>query len=845
MKKLARIGIGVLLAVVLLVVGAVGYGYSVMRAQFPQISGSVKLDGLKGSVEIIRDRFGVPHIYADYPEDLFRAQGYVHAQDRYFQMEFWRRIGQGRLAELFGAGALDQDKFIRTVGWQRVAAQEAKQLDPEMRSVLESYASGVNDYALSHVDQLGLEFKVLGLIGRKWQPEAWQPENTLTWAKAMAWNLGGNLDTELLRMAITAKGGAALTEALLPPYPKDGPVIVGSSAASRDNGIAGRGDKVTVSSLSPLALVPPSPDSQALALLHTTRKLADTTGLLRGDGIGSNNWVVGGAKSVTGKPILADDPHLGVQMPSIWYQVGLHCRSLSAACPYDVVGASFAGVPGVVIGHNTRIAWGVTNVEPDTQDLVLEKPNPNNPNEFEYMGKFEAAEVHEEMIHVAGQDPITLTVRVTRHGPVISDVFEPIKDLALTTTLGSQVLALQWTSLQPENLTRAVLRINQAQNWETFREALHDWASPSQNFIYADVDGNIGYQMPGKIPIRKNSDGKAPAAGWNGDADWTGYIDFEQLPNLFNPPQGFIVTANNAVVDDQYPYLLTHDWERGYRARRITQLIESKAKLSVADMTVFHMDAHAVHADDLLPLLDQIKLNDKPDSKYGPALAALKAWDRIYRRDSIGATIFEAYWKHLAHNIFDDELGPELAKQVIDLQTPTKLAVKNTLAQADAPWWDNVTTPDKETRDTIVEQSLGAALAELTGKLGGDLSQWQWGKLHMITFQNQTLGKSGVAPIEALFNRGPFSVDGASSTVNAENTNQEFRVTSHPSWRMVVDLGDFNQSVAVHPTGQSGHAGHPHYDDMMKLWLEGRTQALLWQRADIEQGAEGRLQLMP
>lgn len=846
MKKVARYGLIALIVVALLIVSAGGYGVYVARSQFPQISGSVKLDGLKGSVEIIRDSFGVPHIYADTPDDLFRAQGYVHAQDRYFQMEFWRRIGQGRLAELFGPSALEQDQFIRTVGWHRVAAEEAKHLNPEMQLALDSYAAGVNGYALTHQGQLGLEFKVLGLIGPTWQPEVWKPENSLTWAKAMAWNLGGNLDTELLRMAITAKGGAALTEALLPPYPKDGPVIVPSTgsanASDRGEGMRSRGDE-RKSTLSPHPLTSSSPDTvkTTLHLLKNTRQLAETTGLLRENGIGSNNWVVAGSHTSTGKPILSNDPHLGVQMPSIWYQIGLHCRSISAACPYDVVGASFAGVPGVIIGHNARIAWGVTNVEPDTQDLVIEKPNPNNSDEFEYMGKFELSQVREEVINVAGKESVRLKVRVTRHGPVISDIFKPIKDLKLDQGLGQQVLALQWTSLQSENLFNAVLKINQAQNWEMFREALHDWASPAQNFVYADIDGNIGYQMPGRIPIRKNSDGKAPTSGWNGDADWVSYIDFEKLPKLFNPKQGYIVTANNAVVDGQYPFLITHDWERGYRARRISELITSKEKLSVEDMTRFQMDSHATHADDLLPLLDSITLN----SELAPALAALKAWDRVYTRDSVGATIFEAFWKHLAHNIFDDELGADLAKEVIDLGSPTKLAVKNTLAQSDAPWWDNVSTPNKETRDEIVAKSLTNAIAELKGKLGNDMAQWRWGKLHTITFQNQTLGKSGVAPIEALFNRGPFALDGATSTVNAENTNEEFTVRSHPSWRMVVDLGDFTKSVAVHPTGQSGHTLSPHYDDMMKLWLEGRTQAFLWQRTDVERGAEGVLRLEP
>jgi len=847
MKKVLRTGLVTVVVLALLVIGVSGYGWSVLRAQFPQVSGNVKIDGLKGNVEIIRDRFGVPHIYADTPEDLFRAQGYVHAQDRFFQMEFWRRIGQGRLAELFGESALEDDAFIRTVGWMHVVDEEVKQLDPEMRSALESYAAGVNAYTLTHPDQLGLEFKVLGLIGRTWKPEPWLPAHSLTWAKAMAWNLGGNLDAELQRAALMSKGGEALTEAVLPPYPADGPVIVRTSETTDD------GRPTTVHATPDL--ITPSSHQQALTLLKTTRALAHTTGLVRdaGEGIGSNNWVVSGKKTATGKPILSNDPHLGVQVPSIWYQVGLHCRSVSAACPYNVVGVSFASAPGVVIGHNARIAWGVTNVEPDTQDLVIEKPNPNNPDEFEYMGKFEAAQVREEVINVAGKAPITLNVRVTRHGPIISDVFKNIKKLKLDQQFSGQAFALQWAALKPQFAFRAVLKIDQAQNWDEFREALRDWAAPSQNFIFADVDGNIGYQMPGQVPIRRNSDGKAPAAGWNGDADWTGFIDFEQLPKLYNPSKGYIVTANNAVTDAQYPYLLTHDWDRGYRARRIEQLITAKDKLSVEDMTAIQMDSHAAFADDVMPLLKDFLQVDPsmsaPESvgkdpnfkRYTQAWEMLNQWDRVYTRNSTGATIFEAFWKHLSHNIFEDEMGADLAKEVLDLGSPTKLAVANVLANRDAPWWDDVTTPRKEMREDIVYKSMSDALNELSARLGNDMQQWQWGKVHTITFKNQTLGKSGVAPIEALFNRGPYPVDGTTSTVNAENASADFSVQSHPSWRMVVDLANWNNSTAVHPTGQSGHTGHPHYADMMALWLEGRTQAFLWQRADVEQGAEGVL----
>ncbi len=833
MRKLIRVLLSLVVALVALLAALTGAGVIWVRQPFPQVSGEIRLSGLSGPVEIIRDRFGVPHIYADTPEDLFFAQGFVHAQDRFFQMEFWRRIGQGRLAELFGPSALAQDRFIRTLGWHRVVDQEVAQLDPETRRALEHYAAGVNAYALNNADRLGLEFRVLGLIGRRWQPEPWTPANSLTWGKAMAYNLGGNMDEELIRMALTQHGGQALTDALSPPYPADAPFIVQSSGAMippAPNAQAGAAQTGVASSQAATS------EQGALELLRFSRQVAEAITLRRHSDIGSNNWVVSGARSTTGKPLLANDPHLGIQMPSIWYQIGLHCRQVSERCPYDVVGASFAGTPGVILGHNGRIAWGVTNVGPDVQDVFIERPNPANPDEFEVQGQYEPAQVIEERIIVAGQsEPVTLRVRVTRHGPILNDVMPSLAT--------EPPMALRWTALQPGTLLRSVLGINRATNWQEFRAALRFWDAPSQNFVYADIDGNIGYQMPGRIPIRAKGDGRMPTPGWSGEYEWIGEVPFDELPSVFNPPEGVIVTANNAVIDPRrYPYFLGSDWDYGFRARRILQLLNEKPALSVEDMQRIQNDARSLFADDILPLLSDIAPDD---AQSADLLRRMREWDRVSRRDSAGALIFETFWVQLAHAIFDDEAGEALAGEAIGVMTATRIAVRNALADPAAVWWDDITTPARETREQIILRALQQAGERLRARFGDQPDQWQWGRAHTVIFPNQTLGRSGVAVIESIFNRGPYPADGASAAVNNTGGGESFAVTSGPSWRMVADLSDLRRSAAIHTTGQSGHAFHPHYDDMIPLWLSGAYHPLIWQREDAQQQAEGALILKP
>jgi penicillin amidase len=803
-KILMILGIIILLVVIV----AAGGGYFVTRRNFPAVNGTIKVAGLQSQMEVYRDSWGIPHIYASNIHDLFFAQGYVHAQDRFWQMEFWRRIGSGRLAEILGESALDSDRFIRTLGWHRAAAQELKQLEPEERAVLEAYAEGVNAYVSTHRGRLGLEFTILGLTGVRFDPEPWTPLNTLTWAKVMAWDLGGNMDAELLRAHIAARLGSAAVGALIRPHPHDHPVIV--------------------------------PHPLAGATLQAVSDAAFTTHVFgSGEGVGSNNWVIAGSRTDTGMPLLANDPHLSIQMPSIWYEIGLHCDPVGPDCPYNVVGASFASAPGVIIGHNDHIAWGVTNLGPDVQDLFIERVNPQNPNQYEYQGQWLDMDIVREEIRVAGEDePVVVNARITRHGPIINDVAGGTEDEWF---FGWQPLALSWTALQPGTLIQSVLLLGKATNWEEFREALSYWDVPSQNFVYADVEGNIGYQAPGRIPIRASGNGATPVPGWTGEYEWVDYIPFDELPHTFNPPEGYIVTANNAVVGPDFPYFLGMDWDAGYRAQRIVELIEADPSLSLEDMQAIQGNNSPVYAEDVLPYLQGLS-TDEP--RLAEALTLLRAWDGRAVRDSAGAALFEAFCLHLTDLTFGDELGEQLLRRA---RGNAMVALVDILADPASPWFDDVTTPQVETRDEVVLQALEEAVKELTETLGQNMNRWRWGVLHTATFQNQSLGKSGIGPIEAIFNRGPVAVDGSLATVNntGYSLNKPYVVSTVPSYRQVVDLGDFTRSRSMHTTGQSGHPYHPHYGDMIDPWRNIQYHPMLFDKESIAANKEGLLVLMP
>lgn len=821
------------LLALLIVTGAV-FSVATVRKSFPDTSGTVQIAGIKGDVKVLRDDLGIPQIYADTPEDLFLAQGYVHAQDRFYEMDFRRHVTAGRLAELVGDAALETDKYVRTLGWRRVAQQELALLDDETLSLLRAYARGVNAYIENRsASKLSLEYSVLALTGPDYTPEPWTMVDSLAWIKAMAWDLRSNMDDEIDRVLATQKLSISDVEELYPAYPKGHATIVGDEGTVVGDQFAARGAATpTDASLA----------RAAVASLSKARSGAEALPALLGigDGIGSNSWVVDGSHSTTGKPILANDPHLAPSMPGIWYQVGLHCRTVSKACPYDVSGFSFSGLPGVVAGHNAKIAWGVTTMYADVADLYLERVVGDT---YEFNGKQIPLETRKETFKVAGGDTETITVRSTRHGPLLSDLDDDIDDvgtsLQRTTEQGTYEVALRWTALDPSPTIKAVFALGKAQNWEQFRAAAKLFTVPSQNLVYADVDGNIGYQSPGTIPIRKKGDGRWPVPGWDSSYGWNGSIPFDSLPRLYNPDEGFIVTANNKVIGDQYPAVLGADTAAGYRSERIRELIEAKDKLSVQDMSDIQNDTYSALAARLVPALLDVRLESK---YYREGPQTLKDWDFKQDADSSAAAYFNAVWSNLLADTFRDQLpkavwpsGGERWFSVVDA----------ILDEPASPWWDDVTTPERETRDDVLARAMREARDELTRFQSRTPEKWRWGAMHTLSLVNPTLGDSGVGAVNWLFNRGPYRIGGGSGIVNATSwdATEGYEITSAPSMRMIVDLADLDRSRWIQLTGNSGHAFHDNYLDQQKLWAKGETAPWPFGQKAVEKAAKRELTL--
>ncbi|MGV9773598.1 penicillin acylase family protein [Streptosporangium sp. NPDC003464] len=834
---------------VLVVLGVVlaGAGVWTVRASFPQLAGELKVDGLAKKVTVYRDKTGIPHIYADSPDDLFLAQGYVHAQDRFFEMDFRRHVTAGRLSEMFGSATLVEDKVIRTMGWRRVAEAELPMLTEQTRRYLDAYAKGVNSWMDRNPGFAGrsLEYAVLKLTNFGYQPEPWTPVDSLSWLKAMAWDLRSNMSDEIGRALAASRLPRERVEQLWPGYPFDThqPIVTQGSVTGdgfdqdtepgQDTG-AGR-DTTT------------RPDTGALtraaeAMRAVPSLMGDPKG---GNGIGSNSWVIGGRHTTSGKPLLSNDPHLSAGMPSVWYQTGLHCRTKSAACPFDVTGFSFSGVPGVIIGHNDKISWGFTNLGPDVADLYLERVKDDS---YLFTGSWKPLTTRVETIKVAGGDPVRLKVRETMHGPILSDVMESVKETlpGAATAFQEQAdaVALKWTALEPGRTADAIFSLNSAQDWQQFRAAASRFDVPAQNLIYADTRGNIGYQAPGRIPVRARGDGTWPVPGWTGEYSWQSTIPFDELPSVYNPPEGYIVTANNAVVDpERYPHLLTKDWAYGYRSQRILDRLQSelrKGKVDVATMGKVQQDTHNGFAQFLVPKLMDLKVA----GASGDARELLRSWDYSQSAGSSPAMYFNAVWRHLLIETFNDDLPESAWPGGGDRWFEV---VRVMLDDPGDPFWDDARTEAAETRDDMLRRAMAMAYDELSATLGPDPKSWHWGDLHSLELVNQTFGTSGIAPIEWLFNRGPFPVGGNDDAVNAAgwDVQKDYTVGWLPSMRMVVDLADLDRSQWVNLTGASGHAFHDNYWDQAPLWADGRTVPMLSSEGAVKNAARNVLTLVP
>ncbi|GAA3934481.1 penicillin acylase family protein [Microbacterium soli] len=853
------------LAMILVIATAAAFflAWTIQRS-FPQTSGELSAPGLDKSVTVQRDARGVPTVTASSTDDLFFAQGYIHAQDRFFEMDFRRHVTSGRVAEMFGESQVATDVFLRTLGWRDVAEQEVEALDDTDRGYYEAYADGVNAYLASRSGaDLSLEYAILGVQNPDYEPEPWAPADSVAWLKAMAWDLRTNIDDETDRARLAAALGdagetdadaQALIERVYPGYPFDKhPVIVprisevdplpedeAADAEESDDTAApaaytgGTSDADRAASAAADALTTVRWEQADSVIEAASMLLAPL-----GEGIGSNSWVVSGDLTESGRPLLANDPHLGAALPSVWHQMQLRCAPVSDACPFDVAGFSFSGLPGIVIGHNADIAWGFTNLTTDVADLYIEKVQGDR---YWRDGELQPLEQEQDVIRVAGGEDVPITIRRTVHGPIISGLTDDFTAVATEPVVGlgqgadqsilpladapevpdgEIAVSLRWTALDPGTTAGAIFALDTARDFTQFRRAASLFDVPAQNLIYADAEGNIGYQAPGRLPIRGAGDGWLPQPGWDSAYDWTGFIPFEDLPVSYNPSEGFIVTANNAIVDDEYGHFLSRDWDYGYRAARITHLIERRAAagpLTVQDMQAIQLDEEMWIGKQLAAVMV-----DVPVERKGPKAAVdlLRTWDAQNDADSPAAAFANVLWSNLVRNIFTEREVPLPTGDQGRLFT----VVGAMLGDPSHPLWTNDRLA-ADGRTGMLALSANEAYDELASLQGQDVTRWNWGELHALTLTSETFGSSGIAPIEMLFNRGPYPVGGGSSVVNATGwrLGRSYATTTVPSMRMVVDLSDFDASTWIHLTGASGHAFHEHYTDQTEDWATGVQQ---------------------
>lgn len=833
-----------------------------VRRPLPTTSGELSVAGLSAPVTVHRDAQGVPDIYASTAADLFMAQGYVQAQDRFFEMDYRRHVTAGRLSELVGenADALEADKVIRTFGWREVAEQEWEILDSDTKNYLQAYADGVNAYlAERSTSQIAVEYSVLGLQVSVEDPERWDPVDSLAWLKAMAWDLRGNYDDELARaQSLATVRDVGRVDELFPDYPDTvNAPILSAEAAAANSAPAPSGAGAGASS-DPLDLTSPAVAGAVDSAAQAVSAVPVLVG--RGAGIGSNSWVVSGEHTATGSPMLANDPHLGLAAPSIWAQVGLHCDAVGDACPFDVTGFSFAGFPGVIIGHNPGLAWGITNLGADVTDFFVERTQDDT---YQVDGTWNEMTTRTEVIKVAGADDVTLEVRSTGHGPIISDVLDvapvtgtptEVVDGVLRAGGGGYEVALGWTALTPGRTADAIFAMNTAADAEDIAAAARLFEVPSQNIVFATTDGHIGYQAPGTIPVRgvvegpMPSDGTWPRPGWDSAYDWQGTVDPATMPSVLDPAEGFIVAANQAVAPAGAGPYLTSDWDYGFRSQRIRTLLEEQiaagTPFTVDDMERIQGDTDNPFARLLVPVLLEQRLTTGFE-RGGQDL--LRDWDYSQDADSPAAAYFSAVWAEMLALTFDDELSEEAAADGSDRWLEV---VRTRLDDPMSSWWDDRRTANiVETRDSILQQALVNARSELTVRLGSDPSDWRWGSLHTLDLEHPVLGGESVPGIVRGFVNPPtLEMSGGAAIVDATSwdaSTGSFEVTAGPSMRAVVDLADLDASTWVVVTGTSGHPASSHYEDQLSTWAAGDSYTWRSSREAVEAESKDELTLTP
>jgi len=753
--------------------------------------------GLKQPVGIDRDSYGIPHIYADNAEDAYFALGYTHATDRLFQMELFRRRASGTLAEIFGRPMLEDDVFVRRIGIRRSAeaAWKSSRLNSRVRREIEAYCAGVN-VRLDEIKSRGRPepFQSLGIV-----PAAWTPVDALAFPKYMSWDQSGT-DTDVWMGVLVEKLGLAAVNELFPlDRPYELSTVPDSPLGRPPASSPPSGQSASSQDVDPRWPKLPRGLDQAAAELHHRF----VSGRLGSEfALGSNNWVIDGHKSATGKPILANDPHLGLSLPSIWYTAHLVAPGL------NVAGVTFAGFPYTIIGHNDRVAWGLTNMQADAIDYFIERTETTRPGQYFYRNVWRPMSRLEEDVPVRGERPVHVVVESTVHGPLV-------------TNHGAR-LALCWTGLGPTFEVLAFARLNTARDLADFRAALRDLTVPALNVIYADVDGNIAIAPHGALPIRKRGLGRWPVDGASGDYDWAGYIPDDQLPFALNPPQHYLASANGRPAPVGYPYYLGWIWDPSYRTRRIHELLRAHEHITVEQMEAFQTDAHDDAAEAFVPAL--IAAYDRRpfgDDRLRLAMDELRHWNFKAMPESVAETIWTVWFELFRKAVWQDEFDAAGVEPwdggwgyAGSNERQPELEVLEFLARENpsSPWFDDVRTPEKETRDDILARSFVAAVDQLIKERGTDMGGWKWGKSNILRLHSITQ--------QAALDRGGFAVSGDEFTLNPGANGGE--VTGGASWRMIADFSNLGRSLGVYPGGESEDPLSRHYDDQVKPWAEGR-----------------------
>ncbi|MBI9070542.1 MAG: penicillin acylase family protein [Melioribacteraceae bacterium] len=801
-KSIWKTLIGISISILVFTAGATVIAFYMLKAPVPDYSGGQIVSSIKDDIDIYFDKNAVPYIYANSDEDAFYALGFTHARERLFQMDILRRAGTGKLSEIFGSKTVNIDKMFRTIGIESLAEKSLSKLDEKTAKIVENYCNGVNEYIQSNFNY-SIEFDILN-----YEPELWKPVHTLLIVKLLAWELNLSWWSDIAYSHLTQKLGDELVKDIIPDYPENSPTIIPKNIRNFT--------------------------AIGTDFIKLNKDFKSFTGL-EGTHLGSNNWVVDSARSSSGSPIIANDPHLSLQVPGKWYVASLKSKS------FNVQGFTLPGVPAIVIGKNKNISWAVTNVMTDDSDFYVEQFDSSKTKYF-LNNAWKDLEVVKDTFAVKDSADAILTIRKTHRGPVISDIH------LYNSLFGNEYqkkanISMRWTSFEFHKEMNAILNVNKAKNWNEFNNALSNFSAPGQNFIYADKEGNIGYICASKLPIRSSNNPTFVYDGSTTAHDWKGFVPYNKMPKLYKPASGRIATANNKVIKN-FKYHITNIWEPTSRIDRITELLESKEKHSVADFMNYQMDFKSLHSKKLLKhLVKAFEKTEIKDENLNLALSIIKKWDYNLDKESQVPALYSVFFNKLIKNIFLDEMGEELFNEYSFLANIPMRMTLTLLERGYSFWFDDKNTDKIENKNIILRKSLIEAIEELESKLGTDIANWQWRKLHSVEFRHLFSGQSSL--LDQLINIGPFEIGGDATSLfkTSYSLSNPYDVQIGPSMRYIYDFSDKDKFFYILPTGQSGHVFSKHYNDMSEDWVNGKYRTVHLDEEFIKNNLENKIVL--